>query len=277
MYSRAGLLRITYAASAYTSGLRAPGPSPRRRRAGSAPPRWPPASAATACWTRCRRSRSSSAIPKAHNDIPYLAIMYAVGLSHFGLQPDRRRQRQDVRVVPALHVRDARLRHRVGAAHLDAVHQVEPLERHLGDRAEVDRRGVVHADVDAAELFDGLGHRGGHRVAVADVADDRQRLPAGLLDLLGGGVHRARQLGVRLGGLGDQRDVGAVGGAALLAIASPMPRLAPEMNMVLPGSDMGLTLCRERKRVPARLLQVAAGIPCSARLRTPDVGGHRVR
>jgi hypothetical protein len=43
-----------------------------------------------------------------------------------------------------------------------------------------------------------------------DVADDRQRLAAGLFELRGGGVHRARQLRVRLGGLGHQRDVGAV-------------------------------------------------------------------
>ena len=55
-------------------------------------------------------------------------------------------------------------------------------------------------------------HRGGHRRLVADVADDRQRLPAGRLDLLGGGVDRALELRVRLGGLGDQCDVGAVAG-----------------------------------------------------------------
>ncbi len=159
------------------------------------------------------------------------------GLEPFRLQPDRRRQRQDVRVVPADHVRDAGLRHGVGAAHLDAVHQVEPLERHLLDRAEVDRRGVVDADVDAAELLDGLGHRAVHRVAVTDVADDRQRLPAGLLDLLGRGVDRAGELGWGSAVLATSAML-APSAAARLAMASPMPRLAPEMNMVFPESDM---------------------------------------
>ena len=49
------------------------------------------------------------------------------------------------------------LRHRVRAAYLDSVHQVKALERNLGDRTQVDRRGVVDTDVDAAELVDGLG------------------------------------------------------------------------------------------------------------------------
>ena len=52
--------------------------------------------------------------------------------------------------------------------------------------------------------------RVGDRLLVADVADDRQRLAAGLLDLLGGRVDGAFELGVRLGRLGDQRDVRAV-------------------------------------------------------------------
>jgi hypothetical protein len=107
-------------------------------------------------------------------------------------------------------MRNARMGDRVGAADLDAIHQVEPLHRHLGDGAEVDRRGIVHDDVDAAELLDGFGHRRLHGVRIADVPDDGQRLAAGLFEFLGRGVHGARQLGVRLGGFGDQRDVGAV-------------------------------------------------------------------
>ena len=75
---------------------------------------------------------------------------------------------------------------------------------------EVDRARVVDADVDAAEALDGLRDRGGHLLLVADVADDRQRLAARRLDRLGGGVDGALELRVRLGGLGDQRDVGAV-------------------------------------------------------------------
>jgi hypothetical protein len=63
---------------------------------------------------------------------------------------------------------------------------------------------------DAAELLDGLRHRRGNRAAVTDVADDRQRLPARLLKLLGGGVYRAFQLRMWFGSLSDQRDVRAV-------------------------------------------------------------------
>ena len=44
---------------------------------------------------------------------------------------------------------------------------------------------------------------------LADVADHRGGLTAGGLDLLGGGVDGALELGVGLGGLGEQHDVGA--------------------------------------------------------------------
>jgi DNA-binding CsgD family transcriptional regulator len=75
---------------------------------------------------------------------------------------------------------------------------------------QVDRRGVVDADVDPAEPPDRL--RDGLRDLrlVADVTDDRQRTAARLLDLPGRRVHRALELRMRLGRLGDQRDVGAV-------------------------------------------------------------------
>ena len=45
---------------------------------------------------------------------------------------------------------------------------------------------------------------------VADVAGQRQRLAAGLLDLLGGGEDRAGQPRIGLHGLGRDGDVGAV-------------------------------------------------------------------
>ncbi len=115
-----------------------------------------------------------------------------------------------MRVFPALQVRDARLRHRIGAAHLDAVHQVEPLHRHFGDGPEVDGGGIVDADVDAAELFHRLGNGGADGVRVADVPDDRQCLTAGFLELFGCRVYGARKLRVGFGGLGDQCDVRTV-------------------------------------------------------------------
>jgi hypothetical protein len=52
------------------------------------------------------------------------------------------------------------------------------------------------------------------RLLVAHVDHDRQGLAARGLDLLGGGVDRARQLRVGLGGLRRDDDVGAVAGGA---------------------------------------------------------------
>ena len=75
--------------------------------------------------------------------------------------------------------------------------------------------GVVDADVDAAEGLGRLGDGGLHLLLVADVADQRQRAAAGLLDLGGGGVDRAFELGIGLGGLGGDGDVGAVARGAL--------------------------------------------------------------
>ena len=101
-----------------------------------------------------------------------------------------------------------------GPARVDVLHQVVALHLERLGAGEGDRRRVVHAHVDSAEALDRLRHRRGHLLLVADVADDRQRLAAGRLDLLGGRVDRALELGVRLRGLGDQRDVGAVASGA---------------------------------------------------------------
>ena len=49
-----------------------------------------------------------------------------------------------------------------------------------------------------------------HHRFVADVDGERQRLAAGALDLLGGGVDGAGQFRMRFGGLGGDRDIGAV-------------------------------------------------------------------
>ena len=146
----------------------------------------------------------------------------------------RRRQRQHVRVVGLAQVGQAGLGHDEGAARVDLLHQVEALDRQLAHGGEVDRAGVVDDQVDAAEALDGLLHGGGDDALVADVADDRQRLAAGGLDLLRGGVDRPRQLRMRLSRLGDQGDLGAVAGGPP-AIARPIPRLPPDMNMTRPS------------------------------------------
>ena len=49
-----------------------------------------------------------------------------------------------------------------------------------------------------------------HRVLVAHIDHQGQGLAAGLLDLFGGGVDRAFELGMRRLGLGGDGDVGAV-------------------------------------------------------------------
>lgn len=61
----------------------------------------------------------------------------------------------------------------------------------------------------------GLFDRRFHALFLADIALYGQRLAASGLDSGGGGVDRAFQLGVRIGGLGRDRDIGAVTCAAL--------------------------------------------------------------
>src|SRR3954453_12511648 len=56
--------------------------------------------------------------------------------------------------------------------------------------------------------------------------------------------------------------------AARLAISNPMPRLAPEMNMVFPESDMAVTLGRadiggDRVRQPDQILRVQRDVPAA--------------
>ena len=131
-------------------------------------------------------------------------------------------------------VRQAGLRAAVGAAHVDAEHQVEALHRRGRRRREADRAGVVDQDVDAAEALHRLRHRGGHRVSSRMSRVQRQRLAAGGLDLLGRGVDGAGQLRVRLGGLGQQHDVGAVARRRAWRSPGRCRRLAPVMNRVLP-------------------------------------------
>ena len=94
-------------------------------------------------------------------------------------------------VVRLAQVRQAGAGHDEGAARVDLLHEVEALHLEVAHRGEVDGARVVHHEIDATEALDGLGNGGLDRVGVADVPDDRQRLAAGRLDLLGGGVDRA--------------------------------------------------------------------------------------
>jgi hypothetical protein len=117
-----------------------------------------------------------------------------------------------VGVVRLAQVWQAGARDHERPARVDLLHEVEALHLEVPHRRQVDGAGVVHHQVDAAEALHRLGHRGVHGVGVADVSDDRERLAAGRLDLLGGGVDRARELRVRLGGLRHERDLHSVAG-----------------------------------------------------------------
>ena len=90
------------------------------------------------------------------------------------------------------------------------MHQIEAL--HIGRLrvAQLDRAGIVHDDIDAPEGLGGLGDRLDDALLVADIDHQGQALAAGRLDLGGGGVDRAGELGVRLGRLGRDGDIGTV-------------------------------------------------------------------
>ncbi len=107
----------------------------------------------------------------------------------------RRRQVQNVRIGGLFQMRDAGFRSDERAARIDAVHQIVALHVGLDRARQADRRGVVDADIDAAELRDRFGHRVHYIGFVAHVDDQRQRLAAGFLYLLCGSVDRAGSLG----------------------------------------------------------------------------------
>ena len=154
---------------------------------------------------------------------------------------------------------------------------------------QADRARVVDEDVDAAERCDGRGDRGLHRGLVADVAGDRQRLAAGLLDLRGRGVDRSRQLRIRRGGLGRDRDVGAVARGAhgdrepdAARAAGDEQRLAGERrHRGSVATEPRWTLLEERRDaldevVGARTLRDARGLGVAA-ARTASGRASRAR
>ncbi|MCY1302962.1 hypothetical protein D9M70_526480 [compost metagenome] len=99
--------------------------------------------------------------------------------------------------------------HRAG---VDLVHQVEALGIQVLDAREADGAGVVDQGIDAAEVRSGLGHGLTHRVLVAHVQLQGQGLAAGRFHFLRHAEDGARELGMGLGALGGDDDVGAIGG-----------------------------------------------------------------
>ena len=153
----------------------------------------------------------------------------------FRLHVERRRQHQDMRVRGLLQMRHAIFRHHEGAAGIDTHHQVEPLHVGCLRIGQADSAGIVDGDIDAAEFGDGLVDRCDH-LGFSRMSQITAMPAAGGADLVGGGVDRTLEFRMRLRRLRRDRDVGAVR-AARNAIASPMPRLPPDTNRVLPLRD----------------------------------------
>jgi hypothetical protein len=132
------------------------------------------------------------------------------------------------------------------------LHEVVALDIQLLGPRKVYRGGVVDHDVDAAELLDRPLDGVIHRLGVADVAHDRQGLSARVPDLLGCGVNSAGQLGVRLVGLGDQRNVGAVlGGAPCDRQPDPAAAAGDEDRLALQGRRSTRAHVRDSCAVPS--------------------------
>lgn len=123
---------------------------------------------------------------------------------------ERRCHVEDVWVLGFAEVREAGLRAREGTARVYLMHQVEALHRRVGCIGEEDGACVVDQDVDPTEGGNGLLYSSGNLVFIANVNDQRQRLPASGFDFLCGCVDRTWQLGVGDGRLRSNNDVGSV-------------------------------------------------------------------
>ena len=128
----------------------------------------------------------------------------------FFLHVEGRRQHQDMRVLRLQQIGHGQFRDHERAARVDGMHQVVALHvggLRIGQRY---RAGIVDDNVDAAEFL----RRGLQRLPdlglFADIDEQRQGLAAQSLDVLRGGIDRAGQFGVRLGGFGGHRDIGPV-------------------------------------------------------------------
>ena len=101
------------------------------------------------------------------------------------------------------------------------------------NRRQADSARVVDANVDATKSRDRGRHGRLHLLFAADIAEQRQGLASGGLDLRGGGMNRAGQGRVRRSVLAATAMF-APSRAARSAIARPMPREAPLIKRVLP-------------------------------------------
>ena len=160
-------------------------------------------------------SRSSSAIANAHNDIPNFAIMYAVGFSHSG---SSRIGGDSVRMCgfsrPIMCGMQA-----CDTAYVPRTWMPFIRSKRLSGTSLIEPRLIAEA------LFTQMSMPPNCSTvwATADATDSPSRMsptigsacpPASSISLAA--VYTVPgELGVGFGGLGDQRDVGAVGGGAL--------------------------------------------------------------
>ncbi len=119
-------------------------------------------------------------------------------------------ERQDMAVRRFPQEGHAGARHQEGAAQIDLLDEIEPFRLDLLAVGEVDRGSVVDAGIDRSEVLGGQSDGILDHLGVAHVEQDRQGLSACLLDFVGGGVDRARQFGMCLGGLRGDHHIGAV-------------------------------------------------------------------
>ena len=106
------------------------------------------------------------------------------------------------------------------------------------DRRALNGARVVDHDIEPAEGRDGLLDRVFHLRLVAHIDHQGQRVAAGFGDLVGGGEDGARQLRMRLVGLGGNGDVGAVARGAERNCKPDAARCAgDEERVVFKGHD----------------------------------------
>ena len=97
-----------------------------------------------------------------------------------------------------------------GSPHIDGDHQIESLDLGLRRPRELDRAGVVHNRVNAAEGICAATNRGRRGVRVPDIADQGKRPSARPFHRLRRGMNGAGKARVRLVRLGRKGDIGPV-------------------------------------------------------------------
>ncbi len=137
------------------------------------------------------------------------------GVGQVGAEPARRhvqwgREVEDVWIVGLEQMGQTRLGAEEGSARVDLLHQIVAFHRCLEGSGQADGAGVVDQNIDPAEALDGPGDALQNLRIDPNVHHQRKRVAASPLDLLGGGEDGAGQLGMRLGGLGSDCDVGPV-------------------------------------------------------------------